>query len=143
MLPVAVPQGEGEHARQARHAVGAPAFPGVDDGFRVAAVAEDVAEGGQFVAQRLEIVDLAVEDDGDAVVLVIHRLLAAGGVDDGQAAVAQGYAGLQVKAFAIRPAMGDGVGHGFYGRVRGGGGRVLVQDPGYAAHRLNLGLDGL
>jgi hypothetical protein len=43
----------------------------------------------QSAAQVLEIIDLAVEDDGDRLILVIDRLVAAGEVDDGKPAMAE------------------------------------------------------
>ena len=46
----------------------APLFVGVDDYFGIRACAEDVALGLQLAAQFAEIVDFAVEDDGDVPV---------------------------------------------------------------------------
>jgi hypothetical protein len=74
-LPIAVPQRESEHAAKAFDAALAPRLPCVDDDFRVAQRAEDVAERDELGNQRLVVVDLAVEDDADAAVLVVQRLL--------------------------------------------------------------------
>ena len=52
----------------------------------VAPVAEHMSRRSQHVAQRLEIVDLAVEHDADRAVLVVHRLLATLRIDDRQSA---------------------------------------------------------
>src|SRR3546814_18660851 len=62
---------------------------------------------GQF----LEVVDLAVVDDRDAAILVVHRLLAAGEVDDRKAAVTQPDAAVDEKAATVRPAVREAVGH--------------------------------
>jgi hypothetical protein len=43
----------------------------------------------EFVAQRTVVVDLAVEDDADAPVLVCHRLRTTGEIDDAQAGETQ------------------------------------------------------
>jgi hypothetical protein len=106
----------------------------VHDGFRVAAVAELVAECGQLGADRFKIVDLAVEDDGDTAVLVIHRLVATLRVDHRQPAVAQRDAGGEVEAVAVRAAMGNGVGHGPDGLDGGGRPVALGEESCQAAH---------
>jgi len=79
---VAIPEGKGEHAAEAVDATFAPGFPGVDDDFGVAAGMEDVAERLQFRDEFLVVVDFAVEDDTDAVVFVVQRLLASGQIDN-------------------------------------------------------------
>ena len=104
-LLVAVPQREREHAAEALDAVLAPRLPGVHDDLGVAARAEDVAERLQLGDQLLVVVDLAVEDDDDAAVLVEQRLLAGREVDDRQAAVAEADARLDVKAAFVGAAM--------------------------------------
>jgi hypothetical protein len=43
---------------------------------------EDMAAGAQLRSQLGEVVDLAVEDGSHRPVLVVHRLLASGDVDD-------------------------------------------------------------
>ena len=61
--------------------------------------------GLQLGDQFLVVVDLAVEDDDDRAVFVEQRLLAGGEVDDGQPAVAEAHAGLEVQAAFVRPAV--------------------------------------
>ena len=68
-------------------------------------VAERVAERGELGDQLLVVVDLAVEDDRDAAVLVEQRLLAGGDVDDRKPAVAEPDARLEVQPAAVRAAM--------------------------------------
>jgi hypothetical protein len=101
----AVPQGEGEHAAEVVHAIHAPLLPGVDDGLRVGAGLEGMAQGGEFRDEVHEVVDLAVEHHGHRAVLVEHGLLAGGDVDDGQAAMAEAQARFQVQARLVGAAM--------------------------------------
>jgi hypothetical protein len=79
--------------------------------------------------------ELAVEGDPDGAVLVGDRLAAAGEVDDGEAAGAQGEAGLAVVVLVVGPAVGDGGGHGAEPR----GGELArtgqVQGSSNPAHR--------
>jgi len=79
-----IPDREGEHAAQMGDAVVAPLLVGVDDRLGVGRGGEPVAVGLELLAQLPEVVDLAVEDDPDAPVLVGDRLIAAGEVDDGE-----------------------------------------------------------
>ncbi len=88
-LWAAVVNGEREHAAQTVDALRAPFLVRVEDDFRIGAGAEAVAAARQFRPQVQEVVDLAVEHDGQGAVLVEHGLVAAGEVDDGQAAHAQ------------------------------------------------------
>jgi hypothetical protein len=74
------------------------------DDLGVAAVWK-VGPAPQFGDERLEVVDLAVEHDDDRAVFVEQRLLAGRDVDDGQAAVAEPDAGLDVQAALVRAAM--------------------------------------
>jgi hypothetical protein len=69
----------------------------VHDDFGVAAGVEDVAERLQFGDQFLIVVDFAVEDDANALVFVVQRLLAGGQVDDREAAMAEPTPGSMCK----------------------------------------------
>ena len=66
---------------------------------------EDVAQGLQFRNQLLVVVDFSVKDHYDRAVFVEQRLLAGGNVDDGQAPMAQTYAGFDMQAALVRTAM--------------------------------------
>ena len=55
--------------------------------------------------QFLEVVDLAVEDDGDGAVLVEQRLLAGGHVDDRQPPMAEADARRDVQTALVRAAV--------------------------------------
>ena len=72
---------------------------------------EGVPGGFQLGAQLHEVVDLAVEHDDDAAVLVEHGLAAALQVDDGQPPMPQSYLLVHIKALAVRPAVGNQVCH--------------------------------
>src|SRR6185312_11760662 len=108
---VAVPDGKGKHPGKPVQAAGAPFLPGMDDRLGVGAGAENMPGGLQGAAQRLEIVNLAVEDEDDRAVLVLHRLRASGEVDDAEATVAEADARLQVKSVPVRAPMRQGSGH--------------------------------
>ena len=104
---VLVPDGEGEHAAEARDAIRPVLLVGVQDGFGVAAGAVSMAglfEGGTEIGV---IEDLAVIGDPEGAVFVGHGLVAAGDIDDAEAAVAQGGEGIAVVAGAVRAAMAD------------------------------------
>src|SRR5258706_604671 len=106
--PVAVPQREGKHAAEARYAGCAPLLPAVHDDLGIAARSEGVSTGGKLLHELLEIVDLAVEHDGHAAVLVVERLLSRREVDDGEAPVSQRQTRLQVHAARVGAAMKQG-----------------------------------
>ena len=133
-----VEQGEGEHAVEAMHAFLAPLAIAVQDDFGVAGSAENMPLGLQFGADFSEIVDFAVEDDGQALILSQHRLRAAGQVDDRQAQMAKADARRCPDAAAVRTAMGHRVQH----RADAGGidglCRFEVEDARYAAHGIRL-----
>src|SRR3546814_14293630 len=80
---------------------GAPFLPGMHDDLGVADAAEHMAQIPQLAGQILEVVDLAIVDNRDAAVLVVHRLLAAGEVDDQQPAVAAADALGEMVAFRV------------------------------------------
>ncbi len=100
--PPGVPEGEGEHAVQVREHLRPLVLVEMDEHFRVALGAEAVAGPLQPAAELAEVVDFAVEDDPHRAVLVGHRLLAAGEVDDRQPAMAQGDSGQWAVAVASR-----------------------------------------
>ena len=102
---------EREHAVEALDAGVAVLLVGVDDGFGVGLGAERWPRASQVAAQLAVVVDLAVEDDPDRAVLVGHRLLAAGAVDDGQAPVAERHPRRVKVAAAVGAAMVEPVGH--------------------------------
>ena len=140
---VAVPDGEREHAAQAVEHAFAPCQIAREQDFGVGVGLELPALRLELGAQIAVVVDLAVEHDGEAplggsllgraargaikaqrrrgddggVVArgAHHGLVAVGKVDERKTAMAQGDAafGVDVLAFAVGPAMGHDVAHGF------------------------------
>jgi hypothetical protein len=84
-------------------------------------------------AQRLEVVDLAVEGDGHRAILVVDRLVAALEIDDAQPPEPERRMLIDAVALAVRPAMGDDVGHLLENAFLGINGSV-AHKPGYSAH---------
>src|SRR6478672_13745859 len=70
-----------------------------------------MAAGQEPRAELLVVVDLAVEHDVDGPILVRHRLMPAGHVDDAEAAHADGDARRDVIPVVVGPAMPNGVAH--------------------------------
>ena len=87
-------------------------FVEVDENLRIAVRARSVGHRLQQPgSQRPVVVDLAVEDHLDGAVFVAERLIAAGQVDDRQAAMNQADAGAGPEALGVRAAVGDAVAH--------------------------------
>jgi len=79
-----VPDGEGEHAVEVRHAVFAPSMIGLEDHLAVAVGEEVIPHLLQFFAQLAVVVEGAVEYQRQMQRLVQHRLARAfREVDDG------------------------------------------------------------
>src|SRR3990170_1169790 len=81
------------------------------DAFGVGIGAKVVVLLIQVGAQLLVVVAFTVVDNGDGFIFVEDGLVAAGHVDDRQAAHGQAYAALLVVALAIRPAVQNGAVH--------------------------------
>src|SRR3546814_10635184 len=67
--------------------------------------AEPVASGYQFLAKLRAIIDFAIADELDRLILVGKRLCPAGEIDDAQSTVAEGNALIVEIDMAIRPPM--------------------------------------
>src|SRR5579863_10683266 len=97
-----------------------------------------VAERDQLLAQTLEIVDLAIEDDLHRTVLVAHRLVPGRQIDDRQSPMSEPdtmcprAGGRLVEALIVRAAMCDGIGHAPQRGTRVGTARE--HEAGYATH---------
>ena len=137
-LAIAVPEGEGKHAAKAVDAVFAPGFPGVDDDFGVAAGVEDVAQCLQFRDEFLVVVDFAVENDADALVFVVQRLLAGRKVDDREAPVAKPDAGFDMQTAFVRTAVELRFVHAVEHRTVDVALASGVENAGYSAHGVLL-----
>ena len=92
----------------------------MEDGFGVGAVGVAVPGLDECGAEIGVIEDFAVEDDEAGRIFVGHGLVAAGDVDDGETAEAEGGPGVAVIAGIIGAAVADGVRHTLddRGRVR-------------------------
>ena len=108
---VQVADRERKHAVEPLDARVAVFLVGVDDRFGVGVRPEPVSARLEIAPQLEVVVDFAVEHDPDRPVFVGHRLLAAGAVDDGQAAVAKREPGRVMNSAAVRTAMVQAVGH--------------------------------
>src|SRR5882672_2189646 len=100
-----VPNGEGEHPAEFTDALVAPFFVGMDDDFGVGMRAKRVAAPFERAAQLLVIVNLAVEDDRDVVCFVEEGLVAAGKVNDAEAADSKRHGGSDEQSIFIRATM--------------------------------------
>ena len=134
-LSPCVPDGEGEHPRDALRQRVAPLLVAVDEDLGIAAAAEDMSARDELRAQIEVVVDLAVERDPDGAVLVAHRLRAGRGeIDDGQAAMTEGDGAVDVHAGAVGSAVRNDLRHARDQIAVGGPGEIAVQEAADAAH---------
>jgi len=70
-LGIAIPQRKGKHAAESLDAILAPGLPGMNDHLGIAARVEDMPQSLQLGNQFLVVVNFPVEDDADALVLVV------------------------------------------------------------------------
>ena len=133
LLPL-VPQREREHAAEALDAVRAPRLPGVNDDLRVAPGAEHVSERLQFRDQLLVVVDLAVVDNDDRVVLVVERLLARRDIDDRKASMAKSDARRDMQAAFVGSTVMLALVHAHERRTVDLATATQVNDAGDSAH---------
>src|SRR6185436_11995071 len=90
---------------------GAPLFVRVHDDFGVGVRGKAVAGGFEIPAELLEVVDLAVEDDRDAAVLVVDRLMSGRDVDDAQPPHAEADPRLHERSLIVGPAVAYDLAH--------------------------------
>ena len=123
-----VPQRERKHAVDALDHSVAPLLVAVHQHLAVGARTEIVAPRLQLCAQLDEVVDLAVEDNLDAAVLVAEGLVSGGGqINHGQAPVAQTHTGRIPSALAVRATRGQGAKHRRQYGLRDGSTRRIDQ----------------
>ena len=104
---------EGEHADEAIHAAFAPFHVGVQDHLGVGARAEAVPEPQKLLADRLEVVDLAVVGDPPASAGIAHGHVARRRqVDDAEALRAERVAAATHRAAVVGPAVRGQLAHG-------------------------------
>ena len=100
-----------EHAAQFLHAFRAHLFVEMNDDFGIGLGVEAMTALFQFGAELRKIVDFAIEDDPRAAVFVEYRLVAAGKVDDAEAAHSEPGAIGDVESFVVRTAVDDLLAH--------------------------------
>ena len=116
--PRLVVNGESEHAVQAIQHPVAPLTVAVEQDLGVGVIRlEEVPFGLQFPTEIGMVVDLTVEDNGQAPVGIRHRLGAPGEIDNGETSMAEmdSRFGNDSVPLGIRPAMGQRTGHSFEG----------------------------
>ena len=110
-LARAVPDGEPEHAVQAFDKTLAPLRVAVQHNLAVGLGVKVVTVRLQFAAQLAKVVDLAVADDDEGVVVVGEWLVPAGQVDDRQAAHPDRTTSVGVLSAVVGTAVGGDVAH--------------------------------
>src|SRR5215471_1643511 len=93
-----------------------------------------MARKRQFRSQLLEIVNFAVEHDGNRAVFVKHGLLTVSDIDNRKTPVPKPAAGAQIEPFTVGATMGDCVAHALKQRAIDRRGARQVKDPDNAAH---------
>jgi len=111
------------------------------DDLAVAVRAEGVARGLELGAQLAVVVNLAVVDEPDRLVLVGDRLMATGAVDDRQAPVAQAHVVPLKTAGVVRAAVHEHRGHAAEKRMVGWPGEAEDAAHGPVSPR-GIGLHG-
>src|SRR2546428_9654616 len=104
------------------------------DDFCISARAELMALCFQLVPKRLKVVDLTVENDPNAIVLIADGLVSAGNVNDGKPAHAQPDAAAVVLPEVVRAAVRDDSAHGGKHFVSGLLRLIVIQDSVDSAH---------
>jgi hypothetical protein len=111
--------GEGEHTIKVANYICTYLFIQVENHFGIRIRAEPVT-AFKVSTQFPEVVDLAVEDDPDRLILVGHGLVPAiGQVDDTETPVAQSdlFLGEEADSHIVRPPMGKGLRHPLHQRL--------------------------
>src|SRR5712692_9284963 len=106
----------------------------MNDGFGVAVSAVGVSTRDQRFAQRLVVVDFAIEDDPERAVLVAHGLVAGGEIHDAEPAHADADAILRIYPLVVRPAMGHHVTHLAQDRWISLRVFLKLEESGYSTH---------
>src|SRR6185437_8523110 len=130
----AVPDREREHPLEALDAALALLLVEVEDGLGVGAAAVAVAALLELRAQRRVVVDLAVVDEPDALVLVRHRLRAARQVDDREPPVAEANRAVEPQPLAVGAAMAQRLAHALHAGAVHALARVQPDDAGDSTH---------
>ena len=134
-----IPQGDAEHPAEVRERVLAPLLISVHDRLGIGIGVELVPVRGELRAQLAVVVNLPVEDHPDGSVFVANRLVAAGEVDDAQAAHAERRAIRDEHPLVVWPAVTDDIAHLLQPARRTRAGvlplAVRLDETRYSAHR--------
>src|SRR5437867_610734 len=103
----AIPDGESEHPTQMLQAVAAVLFIQMNNRFSIALGAITVAPRLELRAQFAVIVDFAVIDDPQALVLVADRLVTSADIDNAEAPHGQSNVAFDKEAVVVRPSVHD------------------------------------
>src|SRR5262245_22570069 len=108
-----VPDEEGEHPTEVAYAFDTTFLVEMHDDFRVRSGREPMPSIFKLAAQSLEVVNLPVEDDGDALILVVDRLVPGDQIDDAQTTMSESGdpTGRDIFTGAVGPAMSDSLPH--------------------------------
>ncbi len=110
-LAAVIPEGKAKHPAQLVNAVRTVFFVEVDDNLGIGLRVECVAPALQLRAQFPVVVDLPIEHDLNAAILIGHRLMTGLQIDDTQPAHAQANRSINVEAFVIRPPVNHHIAH--------------------------------
>src|SRR5882672_7320689 len=134
----AVPHREREHALQPLHAALTFLLVEVHDRLGVAAGTITMAASLEPRSELRVVVDLTVEDDPHAAVLVGHGLSTALDVDDREAPEAQAHVALAPQPLAVGSAVAQDVSHDLQARLVHGLEWIQTDDADDAAHGARL-----
>src|SRR5438445_8947575 len=106
-----VPDCKCEHSAQLLHEIGTEILIEVNDHFGVRARGEFVAAVDQLLPKRLEVVNLAVEDDPHGSVFIRNGLMTGMQIDDAQASHAHSDMRRDKETLVVRPTVHEGRAH--------------------------------
>ena len=110
-LPPLIPDRNRKHSPELANTLGPKFFVQMNNNLGIATGIETVTTGLQSPPQLWKIVNFAIENHPDALVLVVYRLVAPGHIDDAQPPHPQPYAIAHIEPFVVRTPMHYGVAH--------------------------------
>ncbi len=113
-LCFAVPQSEAKHPSQLLHAVRPNVLIEMENDLHVRARFEDVSAPNQLLPQGWGVVNFTVTDEGNRAVLVGHRLVTGGDVNDAQAPLPEGNVAFGPETILVRAAVSHHLRHSLH-----------------------------
>src|SRR6185295_2665407 len=138
---VPVPEREGEHAPKLGKAVHAVSLVGPQQYLRIGSGVKAGPAPLELGPQLAVVVDLAIEDERQRVVVAEHRLIAGGEVDDGETAMPETDRPLDEETVSVRSSMGQDVRHRTH-QSRIGGSAICPEQAGDSAQGQSLARRG-